>query len=893
MKGLIAKLAFVSMLAFAATSWAYFPYGYFKNDGSGMIPVRYDLSKLPNSTLTFHINTDGLWLLPENHPKAALFADLKAALDAWNVSTSALRLRPGGFTQLTKFNGPAGLVSFTPEIPPGVAVIHAYETDVLPKDDSAAFIPLTASYVKLPHLVDELGAYGLVNALAEGIGGSIGLNNSHIMGMVTQVVYINNRGRLSPDDVAGISSLYPTDDFDKITGQYAGWVTDGKNPVVLGAVTAYSDSVAIGTYTNPDGTFLIRGLPPGTYRLFIQPLMGGVMGGGSTDPNLLGPQKKLGGGAVTPSLNFGANFLSMFGEYSYSESGARALDVAAGSRVYARIWGVPERGLLGMDAFDAVSNPTGQAWVPSVWVQRGGQVPVEVGDAHKMVKMVPDPVTKDKVPTVGVQVGFTGWHQSAGPGLATSNLSGTVDESSSAGWFDSTLSFKVSATANAAPGIRSIIYVAVPDPEKPGPPELYFSAGYVHVVAAPPPRITSVSPTSGVGGTAVTITGSGFTDFSKVFFDGLPATIVSSSPTSLVVTAPLGAAGHGSGIFVNNSDGQGSDLSVNAGVTYVDGKPKDLTNLVRFTYDPAIPAPEIAVAPTSVPSGQQNFLIRVIGTNTHFVQGETFVGFGAGDMVINSVTVSTPTSLTADVTVNAKVGDGFPVTVVTGEEVGFLKDALRVAAAPPAPPAPPPAAALPLTLQVVSGNGQVGAPGSRLPAPLVVKAQDATGKLLGGVKVNFSVQGGGGTVSPTSAITDDKGLASTVLTLGAAFGLNSVAATADLFQSAGFVLAGARTASGNLRLTGSGNNQTASAGQQLPKPLVLTVVDVSTNKPLEGLPVTWRVSGGGGVVVPAFTITDASGTVTAQWKLGPTAGPQTLEAILSGFSPIVFRADAR
>jgi hypothetical protein len=340
------------------------------------------------------------------------------------------------------------------------------------------------------------------------------------------------------------------------------------------------------------------------------------------------------------------------------------------------------------------------------------------------------------------------------------------------------------------------------------------------------------------------------------------------------VIAPRGAAGHSSGVFLNNPDGQGSDF---------------FGPSVRFTYDPAIPAPEIAVAPTSVPSGQ-NLLIRVIGTNTHFVQGETFVGFGSGDVVINSVTVSTPTSLTADVTVNAKVGEGLPVTVVTGEEVGFLKDAFRVV---PAPPAPPPAAALPLTLQVVSGNGQVGAPGSQLPAPLVVKAQDATGKLLGGVKVNFSVQGGGGTVSPTSAITDDNGLASTVLTLGPVFGLNPVAATADQFQSAGFVLAGARAAAGNLRLTGSGNNQTATAGQELPKPLVLTVVDASTNKPFEGLPVAWRVSRGGGVVVPAFTITDASGTVTAHWKLGPTAGPQTLEATLSGFSPIVFKADAR
>jgi len=871
MKGLVANLALVSMLGCAATSWAYFPHGYFKNDGSGFIPVRYDLSTLPNSTLTFYINRDRLQTVPQDYPIAALFGDLKAATDVWSVSTSALRLRPGGFTSLMKFNGPAGVLSFTPEIAPGVVVVSGYETGPLPKDDSVAFIPITASFITLPHDIsgllysgiwDEIGGSGILDVLVHGIGGAVGLNNSHIQGERTQLVFTNMRGRLSADDIAGISTLYPTDEFQRTTGQMAGWVTDpaGK-PVALGAVTAYNDSVAIGTYTNPDGTFLIRGLPPGSYRLAIQPLMGGARGEGSSDPNRLGPQTTLGGGVVSPNLSFGANFLSGIGDYTFSEQDARVFDVKAGGITYARIWGVPARGKAGMDAFDVESDPSRQRiFVPSVWVQQGGQVQVDV-EGHQMVDK------KGGLP----QVGFTG---ARGLEVLPSGFSGSLDPSTSPPWYDSSLSFTVKASPDATPGIRSIIYIAPTDPDKPGDPELYFSAGYVHIVKDPPPAVTSISPTSGTGGTAVTVTGSAFTDSSKVFFGGLPAAIVSRSPTSLQVIAPRGAAGHSSGVFLNNPDGQGSDF---------------FGPSVRFTYDPAIPAPEIAVAPTSVPSGQ-DLLIRVIGTNTHFVQGETFVGFGSGDVVINSVTVSTPTSLTADVTVNAKVGEGLPVTVVTGEEVGFLKDAFRVV---PAPPAPPPAAALPLTLQVVSGNGQVGAPGSQLPAPLVVKAQDATGKLLGGVKVNFSVQGGGGTVSPTSAITDDNGLASTVLTLGPVFGLNPVAATADQFQSAGFVLAGARAAAGNLRLTGSGNNQTATAGQELPKPLVLTVVDASTNKPFEGLPVAWRVSRGGGVVVPAFTITDASGTVTAHWKLGPTAGPQTLEATLSGFSPIVFKADAR
>jgi len=58
----------------------------------------------------------------------------------------------------------------------------------------------------------------------------------------------------------------------------------------------------------------------------------------------------------------------------------------------------------------------------------------------------------------------------------------------------------------------------------------------------PGPVIQTISPTSGpvTGGTAVTITGTGFRPGLIVTFDGRPASILSVTPTSIVCVTPPG-----------------------------------------------------------------------------------------------------------------------------------------------------------------------------------------------------------------------------------------------------------------------------------------------------------------------------------------------------------------
>ena len=87
--------------------------------------------------------------------------------------------------------------------------------------------------------------------------------------------------------------------------------------------------------------------------------------------------------------------------------------------------------------------------------------------------------------------------------------------------------------------------------------------------AAPPPKVSSVSPNSGpvTGGTPVAITGTDFTAGAKVNIGGSPATAIASvSATSISATTPAQDAGQAD-VEVVNPDGQRGTLT--AGFKFV------------------------------------------------------------------------------------------------------------------------------------------------------------------------------------------------------------------------------------------------------------------------------------------------------------------------------------
>ena len=100
----------------------------------------------------------------------------------------------------------------------------------------------------------------------------------------------------------------------------------------------------------------------------------------------------------------------------------------------------------------------------------------------------------------------------------------------------------------------------------------------------------------------------------------------------------------------------------------------------------------------------------------------------------------------------------------------------------------------PSQLSAVSGDGQNGPPGSRLPEPLVVEVTDAEGRHVPGTSVEFTFEGdvAGGAVTPGTALTDEGGRASAEVQLGTVEGdqpvVARVAAAADSALQARFNL---------------------------------------------------------------------------------------------------------
>ncbi|MGH7523188.1 MAG: hypothetical protein ACREK8_02680, partial [Gemmatimonadales bacterium] len=90
------------------------------------------------------------------------------------------------------------------------------------------------------------------------------------------------------------------------------------------------------------------------------------------------------------------------------------------------------------------------------------------------------------------------------------------------------------------------------------------------------------------------------------------------------------------------------------------------------------------------------------------------------------------------------------------------------------PPPPPPAGSL--ALAVFSGDQQTAVSSSPLATPLTVTVLDSSHAPVTGASVSWSVVQGGGHVAPATSISDANGRASTIFTLGAALGAQSVTA---------------------------------------------------------------------------------------------------------------------
>ncbi|HEY7481219.1 MAG TPA: Ig-like domain-containing protein [Gemmatimonadales bacterium] len=188
-------------------------------------------------------------------------------------------------------------------------------------------------------------------------------------------------------------------------------------------------------------------------------------------------------------------------------------------------------------------------------------------------------------------------------------------------------------------------------------------------------------------------------------------------------------------------------------------------------------------------------------------------------------------------------------------------------------------------IRIVSGDNQSGAAGSALPAQLVVVVVDANDTPVPGATVTWSVESGGGSVSPASGGTDAAGRAATTWTLGPGTGNQRVRASAS---GAGLVQFSARATAGAaaaLQLVTQPSG-TAEAGVPFGQQPVVQVVDASGNPvATPGIGVTAAVNSGPGQIGGSVNqATDGNGRATfTDLEIGGATGSHTLIFAAGGF----------
>jgi len=194
---------------------------------------------------------------------------------------------------------------------------------------------------------------------------------------------------------------------------------------------------------------------------------------------------------------------------------------------------------------------------------------------------------------------------------------------------------------------------------------------------------------------------------------------------------------------------------------------------------------------------------------------------------------------------------------------------------------------------VVSGGDSQSAPVlGPLPQPLVAQVRAADGLGVGGAAVQFSVITGGGQVSPMQTVSDAQGFAQTMATLGSTPGTHTFRASVTGVPPVTFT-ATATAGPATQISANSPLDQSATVATAVAAPPSVLVQDALGN-PVSGFSVTFVVTSGGGAVVPTTPVpTNAQGVAqTTSWTLGPSPGPNALEAQAAGLtgSPVQFTA---
>ena len=252
------------------------------------------------------------------------------------------------------------------------------------------------------------------------------------------------------------------------------------------------------------------------------------------------------------------------------------------------------------------------------------------------------------------------------------------------------------------------------------------------------------------------------------------------------------------------------------------------------------------------------FRYRVLAFSGETPLEEFYVGWSTSDPE------HAPVDPTGSLVVPAERGS-FMIRVVSPTGV---KDSTRVWISPPA-----------VGMTYIEGDEQTSAVGTQLPGLLVVRAVAQDGSGVPGIPVRFTALSGG-TVRTPDVSTDADGYARNTVILGPIAGLQLFEASASGLPTVTF-RANAK-AGPPFRISAlSGTNQEGIVGQILPGAFIARVTDAAGNF-IAGVPVTWQVVVGGGVLEQVDTQTNLNGLAIGIYRLGTVPATNLVRVTASG-----------
>jgi hypothetical protein len=171
---------------------------------------------------------------------------------------------------------------------------------------------------------------------------------------------------------------------------------------------------------------------------------------------------------------------------------------------------------------------------------------------------------------------------------------------------------------------------------------------------------------------------------------------------------------------------------------------------------------------------------------------------------------------------------------------------------------------------------------------VAVKVSDAYGNAVAGATATFSVQSGGGSITP-SAITGSDGVASATFTVGHTPGTNVAVASVGSLTGVSFSATTSSGAASKAKIQ-AGDQQTAAAGTAVATSPAVLVTD-SYGNPVRGVNVYFSTAADGqGQLAVIPTGADGIAKFDRPWTLSTTPGPNYFYANVDTMAQIIFTA---